>query len=276
MKKRTEEVPFDIRERRAMVSLGPLSDTQYCPYMCPFCYVQGGFLSYRNLDIPKILEWLKIHEDEYDIIYISGDTDTFAPPRTEIALEFLESLISLNKDVLFTTRAVLNDSQMKELKRIVGLYTESNLKVYGCVSITTWSIEGIEPSSVPSPMARIEELRAFKAIGIIPILAMRPFIPIVPLQDYETILENAYDIVRVVLGECWYVDQEGVIERRTLRDKKVEDFSLEEMPFDDNKQMWKKYSGDHQRIFCEKWCQEHGIGFFMRSLPAIKWLNEVS
>lgn len=275
MKIRTEELPFDVRDRRAMVSLGPLSDTQYCPYMCPFCYVQGGFLCYRNLEIPQIYEWLKAREAEYDIIYISGDTDSFAPPRTEMGLNLLESLLSLNKDVLFTTRAVLDKNQMQRLQQIVACYNKMQLKVYGCVSITAWSMKGIEPDSVPSPMARIEELRSFKKIGIVPILAMRPFIPIVPVRDYQAILENAADSVSVVLGESWYVDCDGIIERRTMGNNKVEEYTLCEMPFDDNTQIWKKYTGDSQREFCEKWCQEHKIGFFMRSLPAIKWLNEV-
>lgn len=274
MDKRTNDVPFDIRDRRAMVSLGPLNETQYCTYMCPFCYVQAGFLSYRNLTIPKIFSWLEERKSEFDIIYISGDTDSFAPPRTKTALELLETLLQLKKDVLFTTRAVLDEEDMNRLSDIAQKYNEEKLMLFGCVSITSWTVGGIEPTAVPSPEKRVEELRKFKDMGIIPILAMRPFIPNVPMSDYQLILEKTLGLVEVVLGESWYVDREGKLERRTLKNCKLESFTLCKMPFDDNEKIWKRYDGIDQKAFCEKWCKQHDVLFFMRSLPAIKQLKE--
>ncbi|MBD5532938.1 MAG: hypothetical protein HDQ98_12220 [Lachnospiraceae bacterium] len=274
MDRRTKDLPFDIRDRRAMVSLGPLNETQYCTYMCPFCYVQAGFLSYRNLSIPQILNWLEKHKTEFDIIYISGDTDSFAPPRTKVALELLETLLQLRKDVLFTTRAVLGEEDMNKLSDIAKKYNEEKLMLFGCVSITSWTTKGIEPANVPLPEKRVEELRKFKDMGIIPILAMRPFIPIVPISDYQLILEKTLGLVEVVLGESWYVDCEEILERRTLKNCKLEEFTLCEMPFDNNKKVWKRYDGIEQKNYCEEWCKRHNVLFFMRSLPAIKKLKE--
>lgn len=273
MDKRTKDIPFDIRDRRAMVSLGPLNETQYCTYMCPFCYVRAGFLSYRNLTITKILNWLEDHKSEFDIVYISGDTDSFAPPRTKTALELLEALLQLNKDVLFTTRAVLDEEDMNRLSDIAKMYNEKNLMLIGCVSITSWTTKGIESANVPSPEKRVEELRKFKDVGIVPILAMRPFIPTVPISDYQLILEKTLGLVDVVLGESWYVDREGILEKRTLKNCKIESFTLCKMPFDDNDKIWKRYDGVDQETFCEEWCKQHNVLFFMRSLPAIKLLK---
>lgn len=270
---RTNDMPFDIRDRRAMVSLGPLNETQYCTYMCPFCYVGAGFLSYGHLTISRILSWLEAHKLDFDIIYISGDTDSFAPPRTKKALELLEALLQLKKDVLFTTRAVLGEEDMNKLCNIAKKYNEEELMLFGCVSITSWDTVGIEPANVPSPEKRVEEIRKFKDMGIIPILAMRPFIPIIPISDYQLILENTLGLVEVVLGESWYVDCEGKLEKRTLRGSELESFTLCEMPFDDNKKPWKRYDGSEQRAFCEEWCKQHDVLFFMRSLPAIRQLK---
>ncbi len=274
MERRTNDVPFDIRDRRAMISLGPLSDKQYCTYMCPFCYVQAGFLSYQNLDITSIYDWLEKNTSKFDIIYISGDTDSFAPPRTHLALKLLEKLLQLRKDVLFTTRAVLNEEDMCWLSNIAKMYLEKKVMLIGCVSITSWATEGLESSNVPSPKERVEEIRRFKDMGIIPILAMRPFIPVVPITDYQLILEKTFGLVEAVLGESWYVDINGIIERRTLGNRLIEQFTLCDMPFDDNAKEWKRYDGMAQKRFCEEWCKQHGVAFFMRSMPAVRYIKE--
>ena len=72
---RAKELPFFIGDKRAMISLGPLSTKKYCTYSCPFCYVHSGFLKYRNLEINDIKNWLTENIGKYDIIYLSGDTD---------------------------------------------------------------------------------------------------------------------------------------------------------------------------------------------------------
>ena len=115
---KSKDQPFDIREGRAMVSIGPLSPKKYCSYNCPFCYVNAGFLSYATMTIPEIVAWLKKHVDSYDIIYVSGDTDSFAPPRMDEGIELLEALAELDSDLLFTTRAIFGRSHLNSLENI--------------------------------------------------------------------------------------------------------------------------------------------------------------
>ena len=82
---RTSNNPFFIRKgERIMISLGPLSPKQHCPYRCAFCYVQDDFDSYASFDIDTIITYLKENADKYNIIYVSGDTDSFAPPRLSL------------------------------------------------------------------------------------------------------------------------------------------------------------------------------------------------
>ena len=89
---------------RAMVSLGPLNPRRYCTYRCPFCYVNGEFDRYANLGPEGVLVWLEDRRDQFNIVYVSGDTDSFAPPRTDEGLALLSQLTSLDVDILFTTR----------------------------------------------------------------------------------------------------------------------------------------------------------------------------
>src|SRR6266851_8645144 len=118
IKQRPPSSPFDVSDNRAMVSLGPLSPKKYCTYSCPFCYVQSDFLSYTSMDISEIVDWLKTCQRPFDIIYVSGDTDSFAPPRTDGGIELLEALCEFGVDLLFTTRAVFGPKHLNKLYQI--------------------------------------------------------------------------------------------------------------------------------------------------------------
>src|SRR5205809_334951 len=109
--------PFDLRSGRAMVSLGPLSPKKYCTFSCPFCYVQSDFLSYASLSISEIVRWLRTQRNQFDIVYVSGDTDSFAPPRTDQGIDLLWAITQFDVDILFTTRALLSSQQLSELER---------------------------------------------------------------------------------------------------------------------------------------------------------------
>src|ERR1039457_1658314 len=110
---------FDFRNRRIMLSLGPLSEKKYCTFSCPFCYVHAGFDKYPNLSVREISDWVSKSSNAYDIIYISGDTDSFAPPRTQKGLELLMELTKFKVDLLFTTRYVFEDSHLKKIDEIL-------------------------------------------------------------------------------------------------------------------------------------------------------------
>src|SRR5258706_9777095 len=117
-KQRPFSNPFDVSDNRAMVSLGPLSPKKYCTYSCPFCYVRTDFLSYASMSIPEIISWLRNCQQPFDIIYVSGDTDSFAPPRTSRGIELLEELCEFNVDLLFTTRFVFAPEHLERLFQI--------------------------------------------------------------------------------------------------------------------------------------------------------------
>jgi hypothetical protein len=93
--------PFEHGEGRVMVSLGPLHGKRYCTYNCPFCYVHADYESFAALPVDQIISWVKRQDSRtFDTIYVSGDTDSFAPPRLSDGVLLLERLAHLDKDLL--------------------------------------------------------------------------------------------------------------------------------------------------------------------------------
>lgn len=270
------ETPFDIRDQRAMVSLGAPNAKRHCAYSCPFCYVQAGFRSYPSLSIPDIIKWLNKQQiDAFDIIYVSGDTDSFAAPRTDQALILLEELLTLRKDVLFTTRMVMDESSLNRLGTIVDHFKQRSLRLFGCMSIAQKTVPRLEPSPIASPAARIVQLHRFRDLGLMTILAVRPFLPIVPMSDYNWILRESLKCVHAVLGEVWYADSEGVLESKVLgAGRRLDIYRMANMPFDSNEAVWKVYDAENVQAFFRDWCARAGLPFFMRSRPAIEWIRQ--
>lgn len=272
---RSTDSPFDVHDRRAMVSLGSPSSQASCSYSCSFCYVQAGFPAYPRLSIPVIVKWLASQpSDCFDIIYVSGDTDSFAQGRTSQGLSLLEELRALGKDVLFTTKMVLSEADLRRLGRITESYHQGGLDLFGCVSVAQATRPDLEPPPIRPSLERIRQLHRFREMGIVSVLAARPFLPVIPLSDYEWILEQSRGGVDLVLGEGWWVDQDGVLEDRVLGSGvRLTEFELKRMPFDDNDNVWKVYEPAETKDFFENWCQSAGVPFFMRSRQGIDWFR---
>lgn len=266
------ENPFDIRDGRAMVSLGPLSQKKYCTYSCPFCYVHADFLSYATMTIDETIDWLKDNKSDFNIIYVSGDTDTFAAPRTNSGIELLERLTDFKVDILFTTRAVFNNEQLLKIGHIQNKQKENNKLLIGCVSIAQFNHQYLEPKPIPPPSERIEQLNNFLDLGLVSIFAMRPFLPVIPVEEYIQLINFAYGKFHILLGEVWYADKNGILEAGVIKDKSMKvDYSEHKMDFDENTMMWKVFEAKEIKQAVEKKCNELNIPFFMRSKPAIEW-----
>jgi len=262
---------FNLSGRRAMVSLGALSKQKYCTYSCPFCYVESGFAPYQALVLPDIIKWLAENRCHFDIVYVSGDTDSFAPPRTELGIQLLEAIAELQVDLLFTTRMVFEEPHIVRLSQLAKRMRSENHLLFGCVSIAELHQPHLEPRPIPAPEYRTAQLRRFKDSGIVSVLAMRPFLPNISLNEYREILMTAGLASHIVLGEAWYVDPEGRLESRVLGDGRLDIYEHHKMDFDQNQQVWKVFRGEEIERMCANWSAEHGIPFFMRSAPAVSW-----
>lgn len=272
--------PFDIRDNRLMLSLGELSPKKYCTYSCPFCYLHSEeFSSYSSLPVNDIISWVREVNQPFDIIYVSGDTDSFAPPRTDMGIELLEKLCEFNVDLLFTTRAPFNVSHLSRLAQIQNVQKSKDKMLIGCVSITQLNHPHLEPKPIPTPEYRMEQLRNFKQSGLKSVLAMRPFLPIVPLDDYLQIIESTKDFIDLALGSHWFADPQGKLETGVFQGKSLPSntlFEYEKMDFDINESMWKVYKNETAEKEVRKRCASLNIPFFMRSKPAIQWLRSTA
>lgn len=199
--------PFYLENGRAMISLGPVSPNRHCSFKCPFCYVKSeSFVKYVNWGVEQTIEWLNDNSNEIQIIYISGDTDSFAPPRTNSALNLLEQVSFLQKDVLFTTRYLFEESHLNRLN-IIGqnLKRTGNLSI-ACTSVCQLSHPHLEPKPIRDPQERIWQIGRFKEAGWIPVLAMRPIMPNIPGEEYSKIIELASDYTDLCLISSYYYD----------------------------------------------------------------------
>jgi len=272
------ESPFDVRDGRVMLSLGPLSKRKFCTYSCPFCYVGDDFHSYASMPPLEIAKWVAALRDPFDIIYVSYDTDSFAPPRVHTALELLDLLSAFNVDLLFTTRAVLSEASLAHLERIAKRLATSNRMLIGCVSVLQLTVPHLEPRPIPPPDARIAQLGRLRAAGLKTVLALRPFLPNVPLTDLREIVARAAPNIDLVLGGVWYYDQRGRIVSDVMGSEgaKLVPDDTRRMPFDDNKAEWHVFEGAEAQATVSEVCRSYGIPMFMRSGPGVAWLRSAS
>ena len=268
---------FFIDNNRAMISLGPLTKNKYCPYSCAFCYVKSGFVKYPNLNIDEIISWLIDNKNKYNIIYISGDTDSFAPPRTNKALELLEEISkNIDVDITFTTRTLFSDDDILRLKNISDSMKEKGYKLIASISISRlYSCGFIEPLPIPLPEKRIELLKKLKENGLYTMLAVRPFLPIINANEYIEIISKCEDFTDAVLGEVWYADD-------SLIDAVCKDINItkipfvdKEMDFDKGNKTWKCYEAKDIIEKVSKYCKDNNINFYMRSYPAIEYIRSL-
>lgn len=277
MSYRKDENPFYVDKGRAMVSLGPLNEKKYCAYSCAFCYVQSGFWKYEKMSIEGICDFLKINEDKFKIIYISGDTDSFAPPRTLKGIELLTRIAQeFNKDLLFTTRAVFGNEEIDKIQKVDKLLKGKNQNLFACVSISSPCGDiNIEPFPISSIQERINQLDLFKKLGIFSILAMRPFLPLYTYEEYVSLINRVKGRVDCILGERWYYHENDIIYSRVMGDQKISrgEITLEKMDFDDNESEWNIWYDEYLEMRIMQYCNECNIPFYMRSSPAIDYLK---
>lgn len=272
--------PFFIGLGRAMVSLGPLSSTKYCPFGCAFCYVQDlHYHKYPHWDASEIVTFLKDEREKgkkFNIIYVSGDTDSFASPRTSEGIKLLESLEALDADITFTTRTIFNDDELFRLKSISQRQKKKKLMLVAAISIPRlYSAPHLETINTPQPQERILTLKKLKKNGLFTMLALRPFLPIIPLNEYKEIINLTKDFIDVVLGESWYVDKNGIIENRVFRGPTPSNvhFVSHRMDFDYGQSEWKLWEAKEPEITITNYCKTLNIPFFMRSKPAFELLK---
>ena len=231
-----------------------------------------------NIIIDDIISFLVRYRENYDIIYVSGDTDSFATPRKEQGILLLQQIAqNINCDLLFTTRTTFNDYELSKLGTVVEILRRKGKRLYACISITRYSEElsYLEPKPIPSPKERIEMLNKLHCIGAVTVLAMRPFLPVVPINDYLKVLELVRGFIDIVLGEIFYFTLEGNIQHRVFPEGVPPEIESEllrnqSMDFDKNMEEWQVWPATSIEKIVRTYCENNNIIFSMRSQDAIE------
>lgn len=290
--------PYFIGLNRAMISLGPLTEGKagrridgepepltsgtYCTYKCTFCYVNGPYQKYAKRSVEEILAWLQARTAGFDMIYVSGDTDSFAPPRTAEALRLLEGLLPLGHDVLFTTRYVFSADERTELLRIQAEYLADKRLLIPCISVSQLAHPGLEPHPIPSPEERLAQIEWLHRNGFKVILTIRPFLPYVDATEYVEIARRGGPHCSAILGGNWYTDPGGIIDEKTRLSvgSFASGLSLADArkgPLDSAMSDLEWLESPHplaERLVAEE-AELIGTPFFMRSTPAIEHLRSL-
>jgi DNA repair photolyase len=275
-----------------MVSLGPLTDAKdrYYQCRCKFCYVQGPFPKYAQYKPGHVIDWLEhriAEHADFDVVYVSGDTDSFARPRTQQGLELLERLLSLSSpvDVLFTTRYVFTSPERDRLAELVEEYRKARRTLIPCISVSQLHYADLEPRPIPTPDDRIGLVKWLHGIGAQVALTVRPFIPYIPADDYAEIVRRVDGECSVVLGGDWHTDVDGRIDSLTRAalephlgqlDPLTPADRPERLDFSTDSSLWYTHVHPTAEQVVRAECERQGLRFFMRSSPAVDFLRRRS
>jgi hypothetical protein len=265
-----------------MISLGPLTGNVFCTYKCRFCYVHGPYPRYANRSVDEIMSWLVAHRSQYDIVYLSGDTDSFARPRTRDAIELLTRMAGLDVDVLFTTRYVFSRPEREDIRLLLKRYDANDQLLVPCISISQLHRPELEPRPVQSAWSRLEQVRWLHGEGAKVLLTIRPFIPYLRPDEYAEIAHLGGPHSAAILGGDWYVDLDGRIDLQVRRalgipdQQKLDPRTAKQGPVDSTNdgQEWLTYRHPDAETAVGGIAAAIGKKFFMRSSPAVDFFHE--
>ncbi len=252
-----------------------VSFTGKCPYQCNHCYTFcSGYDSYDSGNsIQEIIE--SLHQEEFDIVYVSGHKENFVNP--DKGIELCETIFeNYNSDILITTRNIFESKHLDRLKYLNDKMKKKNKDLYFCASIPAFqSYKKLEPNSIiPSPEQRIDNLKRVFDIGIYTILTLRPLCPdsYIPIKEILDIIELCKNHTSAVLSSGIVLDNEIIHKLKGF----PTNFISEEKPLmpclKNNLSMRYVNVNSELKIIKEK-CLEYKLPFFVHSLPAIEYLK---
>lgn len=268
-----------VQNGRATVSLGALTRSRHCTFRCTFCYVNDDFKRGGRSTIQEVTEALReVNASSYEVILVSGDTDSFAPPRRSEGVALVEALSAFGKSVAFTTRALLSDEDIAVLVRSAERLRSQGKWLCAQTSLTQWTVPYLEPHPVPPAEARISQLRRLRATSLYTGVALRPLLPVVPLSDYTALLGEVAEYVDYVLIGTWFADAEGQLEKATLGDGPCSTYTVSDvrMDFDANTATWREYRSSEAEASCRAVAARLGVPLFDRTRMAFEWLTATS
>ncbi len=188
-KKTFEQEGFKIEGDRVL-TYSKLS----CPLDCTYCFVEDmNFNQEKNAAYLSEKQFELIHQlpEEVKIIMLGCDTEFFQ--HKDEALQTLEKLSGLNRDVSVVTKLPVSEQYIKKLQSIAeSLDKKDNLFSFS-ISLPCTKSSPIWEPKVPSPEKRIETLKNVYNSNIKTLVALRPLLPTVTGDELEDIVSRTKD-----------------------------------------------------------------------------------
>jgi DNA repair photolyase len=184
-----------------------------CPLNCTYCFVdemtreQEKGVSYLSPEQINLLQNLPEH---IKLIMLGCDTEFFQNKKN--ALDVLNKLKSLKKDISVITKLPLSETYIKEIA-IIAKQIEDNGNIFSLsVSIPCFAEDSLakyEPG-VPSPEKRIQTLKSVFNTGIPVMVAIRPLLPDIKDSDLEKIIDLTKEFVVGYYSGPLYLKQDKI------------------------------------------------------------------
>jgi len=245
-----------------------------CPLECKYCFVgdmnynQKRNVSYLTPEQSKLLEKLP---KEINLIMLGCDTEFLQSPKE--ALEILDKLSNIHKDISVITKLSLTPDFIKKLKDIDDkLHTYDNFLTFSMSIPCFDSAKQWEPS-VPSPAKRIETLKAVHGTNMKTLVAMRPLIPSITDEELEKIVDSTKDISLGYYSGPLYLKSldHPILDKQTLSHLKIEELQPHWMP---EGNVYYKIEKEGQMESLKGIIENKGSLLFDGAAEAIKYLKD--
>jgi DNA repair photolyase len=167
----------------------------HCPLDCTYCFVdemdtnQKQKVTYLT---DRQFELLGQLPEEVELIMLGCDTEFFQ--QRDNALQILERLALLNKDLSVITKLHLNKDFIKKIGEIDRkMRSRGNVLAFS-VSIPCFTSSDRWEPKAPSPEKRVETLQHAFDENLMTMVAIRPLIPTVTDSELQRIVEQTKDI----------------------------------------------------------------------------------
>lgn len=245
-----------------------------CPFGCTYCFVdemnQEQSKGAIYLD-DKQLELLKNLPEQVKLIMLGCDTEFFQNKKE--ALEILEKLSGLGKDISVITKIPLSEEYVSSLFAIHNKIKEKGNIFSFSISITCISepmLAKYEPG-VPSPEKRIETLSLVYAKGIPATVAIRPLLPDISDEEIRSIVDKTKDYCFGYYSGPLYLKQERIKLLLPEHELKANEEHQPHWMLEGNQyQVLKK---DNQMEFLTTVVQESGKEFFDGGADVVEYLR---
>lgn len=165
-----------------------------CPLDCKYCFVDDMNSNQEKGVAYLTEEQLKIIGDlpeEIKLIMLGCDTEFFQ--HKEESLKILERIAQYKKDISVITKLPLSKDFVSKLKNIdLKLKENGNMMTFS-VSLTSLDSAKFWEPHVPSPDKRIETLKNVYNSDIKTMVAIRPLLPAVPIEEIEELINKTKD-----------------------------------------------------------------------------------